>query len=162
MTTFRGDLLQPSLGNEGKPPRAAPFSTTTGFVSAFFGGPFGALIVAVLNVHRCGRWKVDAFWLAAALMLTLGWSAWLPNTQLYAEWHATVVESLGGSGWRYAERALSLALFGLMYWRHQSEDRAATLFGLKRPSGWIAGIVAVLLGNALSVIMYVFFVRGPV
>jgi len=157
VSTFRGDLLQPSLGQRGQPPRAAPFSTTTGFVSSFFGGPFAALIISALNVHRCGRWKADAPWLALVLLLALAWSAWLPSTSFYASWHASVVGALGRSGWRYAGQVVALALYGLMYWRHRGEDRAADLFGLKRPNGWLGGLIATAAGFGLSMLMYVLF-----
>jgi hypothetical protein len=157
VSTYRGDLLQPSLGHEGQAPRAAPYSTTTGFVSSFIGGPFAALIISALNVHRCGRWRADAPWLAVVVLLALAWSAWLPSTAFYASWHASVVGALGRSGWRYAGQVVALALYGLMYWRHRREDRAADLFSLKRPNGWLAGLLAILAGGGLSTLMHFFF-----
>lgn len=153
MYRHHGDLLKPSLSPEAGRPSAAPYSTTSGFVAAFFGGPFGALVAAGLNVHRLRRWRQDAAWLAAGLLLALAWAWLLPQTESYPAWRSGVTEVLGRSGWHYLERALSLALFLVACARHRQIERAAGLFGLPRPNGWIGGIAATIAGFVIHVLV---------
>ena len=154
MTPLRGDLLQPSLGADaGRAPPKAPYSAATSFLSAFFGGPYALLIVGALNVHRCGRWRQDAAVLSGLLLAALAWTLWLPHAALFPPMQAAVTDALGPRSWRYAERAFSLLLCGLLYWRHRSLERAAVMFGLRRSNGLAAGIAAIVVGNALSVLL---------
>jgi hypothetical protein len=153
MDQYHGDLLKPSLSPEAGRPFAAPYSTTSGFVAAFFGGPFGALVAAGMNVHRLRRWRQDAVWFAAGLLLAFAWVWLLPQAPAYPAWRSGVAEVLGRNGWHYVERALSLALFLVACARHRQIERAADLFGLPRPNGWIGGIAATVAGFVLHVLV---------
>lgn len=154
LTRFdRSMLLQPSLSAPGQVPRAAPYSATTGYISSFFGGPYAALIVVALNVHRLGRWREDATWLAFGLALALAWSLWLPGLTVFADIDAILRAALGQGAWRYAERAFSLGLFAVLHWRHRRIDRASDLFALNRPSGWVAGLAAIVCGTLVAVLL---------
>lgn len=153
MDQYQGDLLKPSLSPEVGRPCAAPYSTTSGFVAAFFGGPFGALVAAGMNIHRLRRWRQDAGWLFAGLLLAFAWAWLLPQSAVYPAWRTVVTEALGRNGWHYLERALSLALFLAACARHRQIDRAASLFGLPRPNGWIGGIVAIASGFVIHVLV---------
>jgi hypothetical protein len=144
-----GWLLQPSLSGTGSAPPAAPYSSTTSFACAFLAGPLGVLAIGALNVHRCRRWRKDAVFLALLVIATLAWLFVLPMWEGYAAMQAASVQALGPGAWRYANRAFALALFGLLHWRHRELDRAASLMGLHRPNGWIAGIAVILVANAL-------------
>ena len=57
------DLLMPSLG--GVQVERAPYSSQTGFLAAFFGGPLAACGYGALNARRIGRLTSDGPWLAA-------------------------------------------------------------------------------------------------
>ena len=153
MLKFAQPLLRPSLHADAGQPRAAPYSSTTGFLSAFFGGPFALLGITALNVHRAGRWKADVAWWVAGVILALSWFLLLPRASFFPVVNTALVEALGRGAWRYADRAFSLGLFGVAYWRHRSLDRAADLFGLRRPNGWIAGVGAIVLGTLASALM---------
>jgi hypothetical protein len=144
-----GWLLQPSLSGTGSAPPAAPYSSTTSFACAFLAGPLGVLAIGALNVHRCRRWRKDAAFLSLLIVATLVWLFVVPRWEGYAAMQSATVQALGPGGWRYANRAFALALFGLLHWRHRELDRAANLMGLERPNGWIAGLCVIVVANAV-------------
>ncbi len=148
-TTIRHDLLQPSL--QGQPAGRAPYSQTTGFICAFFGGPMAALLLAGLNAWRVGRWPRDLVFLLPAALLWVGLLWALMHTPAGTAVARTVTDLAGQRGPELLFRALGLAYFAFTaLWLHQREHRMADLMGLSRPNGWYVGLPLVLLGNAAS------------
>lgn len=139
------DLLRPTLG--GARLAKAPYSTTTMFLTAFFGGVFAAIAIVAVNAVRLERWRRDAvvLGLAAALyvafLLALAWTEW------GAAFRAELTAFAGARGLSYLSRALAIGVFGLGYVLHRTEQRSADLMGLERPNGWIAGIACIVGGG---------------
>lgn len=142
------DLLQPTLSEYRKPP--ALYHSTGFFLSAFFGGPMGAAIYASANAWRLGRLKGDlpliVAIVAGAFLVGLEANKWGLLTSL-SEW-------LGGSDRRNLSvvlRALGLACFGAIYLLHRRFYRAARVSGVEPLSGWVPGVIAVLVGFGVNV-----------
>lgn len=150
MPTFsHSDLLRPSLSGPAAV-AAAPYTSQACFFSAFFGGPFAAAMMLALNARRLGRLQRDAFWVlfvAAAYALWLYFVYATPTGRLvYDQLHAW----LGARAISVADRLLALLAFGLGALLHRGEQRSADLFGLKRPNGWLGGIVLIVAGIAAT------------
>ena len=146
-------LLRPSLSGADSAPASAPYSSTTSFVCAFLGGPFAVLVIGAMNIHRCRRWRRDALFMSLLVLGTMVWVFGLPQWDGFPAMVSSVNGVLGSGGRRYANRAYSLVLFGLLYWRHLALDRAATLVGLPRPNGWIAGLAAIAGAAAIPLLL---------
>lgn len=144
-------LLQPSLRGANVALPAAPYSSTTSFACAFLGGPFAVLVIGALSIRRCRRWRQDAWFFSSLVLVTLVWVFVLPLWEGHAALRTAAADALGSGGWRYVNRAFSLLLFGLLYWRHRALDRAADLMGLKRPNGWVAGLAVIVGAAAVSI-----------
>jgi hypothetical protein len=142
------DLLQPSLSAHTL--RRAPYSHQACFFTSFFGGPVASLGISALNGHRIGRLPRDLAWLVPLLLLWLAaeW-AW-QRTVSGQQFNAWLLDHLGESGPRYAERALALLLFACSTWVHRREHRAADLMGLARPNGWGPGLLLIVAGSAAT------------
>ena len=89
-----GGLLQPSLS--GRAQVRAPYSTLTGFLTAFLGGPFGIIALTGLNSWRLLRLKWDLLLLVPATLITL-----------------VLAPALGLVGGLLPLRLYALCLFGL-------------------------------------------------
>ncbi len=74
------DLLQPSLRGDVPANLRAPYSTQTGVLAAWFGGPLAAIGFAVLNAERLGRSRRDALWIAPLFAAWLAILYWHINT----------------------------------------------------------------------------------
>jgi lysylphosphatidylglycerol synthetase-like protein (DUF2156 family) len=146
MTSFsRHELLQPSLDRASRL-SAAPYSLQTGIWSAFFGGPPAAIAMIGINAWRVGRWRRDLTWVALLVVAYVAWIFFMYATPAGAEWRATLAGWLGGRAMAYCERFLAFMVFlgGMLL--HRSEQRSADLFGLKRPNGWLMGILLIVVG----------------
>jgi hypothetical protein len=135
------DLLRPSLSGS-KAPATAIYSATTGYIAAFLGGPVAGAVIAMLNSYRLRRLSKD--WplalLAVALLHALLW--W----QLRDGGNEWLVSHLGRTGPGALDTVVGLLFFCGIYLLHYSSYRSMQLFGLKAPSGWVPGIVAVVIG----------------
>lgn len=138
------DLLRPSLTAD-RSPAAAIYSVRTGFLTAFFGGPIGGAIVALLNSYRLKRLAVD--WpigvLALAIWAGMGWSA------THGGWR-WLDASLGKDSVVYVTRLTNLAFFGVVYLLHRTYYRSMSVLGLAAPNGLAVGIGATIFGFAVN------------
>ena len=138
------DLLQPSLG--GAVRRRAPYSSTTGFLASFFGGPLAALVMAVLDSHRLGRLRRDAAWIAAAALGIVAFEAALRRTAPGQAFVSELHDLLGSAGEVTLFRLLGLAVFALASHVTRFERRSAQLMGVESPNGWLVGLPLALGG----------------
>jgi hypothetical protein len=135
------DLLRPSLSGT-KAPAAAIYSATTGYVSAIFGGPVAAAVIALINSWRLRRLSKD--WLLAPVAVVLLYvMLWWEYQQGGNQW---LTEHLGSSGPAALRSVVSLLFFCGIYLLHYRSYRSMQLLGLKAPSGWVPGIIAVIIG----------------
>ena len=142
------DLLSPSLSGTHAP-AAAIYSATTGYVTAFLGGPVAAAVIALINSWRLRRLSKD--WLLAPLAVALLYvMLWWGYQQGGNKWLAA---HLGSSGPGALRSVVSLLFFCGIYLLHYKSYRSMQLLGIKSPSGWVPGIIAVLIGIAVT---YVF------
>ncbi|MEO8155836.1 MAG: hypothetical protein ABI605_22460 [Rhizobacter sp.] len=149
MSFPRQDLLRPSLTDQAQPP-AAPYTLQTGFFTAFFGGPFAAALMLALNAKRIGRLNQDALWVALIACAFVVWLYFMYATPSGVAAQARLTDLLGERGPMLAQRLLALLAFAASAWLHRREQRSADLFALKRPNGWVAGIVFIVLGVLLT------------
>ena len=144
----RDDLLRPSLQETGV--AKVPYSLRVTFLTAFFGGPFAALAITIVNSVRLRRWLRDLAPLGLALAALLAFTLAL----YWTEWGAGLRASIDGANKRgiaYLYRVIGLLFFGLGTLLHRKEQRSAELMGLDRPNGWIAGLACLFGGVVLSV-----------
>jgi hypothetical protein len=91
-------------------------------------------------------------WIAMLAAIAGGW--WLLNhTDAGAGVQAWLSGQLGRSGARFGYRIAALVLVGIGYLVHRREQRAATLAGLDRPNGLIAGLLCIGLDVALQTLL---------
>lgn len=140
----RNELLQPSLGSDASP-ETSIYSTTTGYMAAFFGGPIGGAAIALTNSWRLKRLGKDWPLALVAVALTLGVTWW----EQRAGGLAWLTSHLGSSGPRFAVRIVGLAMFAVIYLIHRRYYRNMDMMGIKAPSGWVPGIVAIIAGMAI-------------
>jgi hypothetical protein len=139
------DLLRPSLSGT-KVPATAIYSATTGYVAAFLGGPVAAAVVAMINSWRLRRLSKDwplALLAVALLYAMLRWEF----RQGGNEW---LTQHLGSSGPQALRSVVSLLFFCGIYLLHYRSYRSTQLLGLKAPSGWVPGIIAVIIGFCVT------------
>jgi hypothetical protein len=121
------------------------YHSTGFFLSAFFGGPMGAVIYGLANSRLLGRLRQDSPVLLALLAATYllafelhrngllaGFGSWLGMTP-----RSTQVLLI---------RALGLGCFGAIYFMHRKFFRSAQVSAADPLPGWMPGIVAVVLG----------------
>ncbi len=135
------DLLRPSLSGTNAQATAI-YSATTGYVVAFLGGPVAAAIIALLNSWRLRRLSKDwplALLAVAVLYAMLSW-------EYQKGGNAWLTQYLGSSGPRVLQSAVSLLFFCGIYLLHYRSYRSMQVLGLKAPSGWVPGIIAVVVG----------------
>lgn len=140
------DLLMPSL--DGARVERAPFSSQTGFLVAFFGGPLGACAYGALNARRLGRLSADWPWLLALAVvdIVLIWS--LTHGLVGHPWVAALQQEFDGRFGRIASRLFALIVFGCVSLAHRREHRAAALMGRDRPNGTWPGLALIVFGLA--------------
>ncbi len=147
------ELLRPTLSHHNAP-RLAPYSQQTGFLTAFFGGPPAALVMAGVNAQRMGRLAKDLPWLLALGMVFIVAEYALLQTDAgrdVAHWIRSV------ANWRVYHQLVGLLFFGAASLAHRREQRAASLMGADRPKGLWMGVLLIALGFALSKALYQVF-----
>ena len=152
MNMSREDLLQPSLANDSAP-AAAPYSVRTTFLTGFFGGPFAAIAILATNSVRLRRVFRDlpVILVSAAVLLVGSWA--LQKTAGGAVARQWLDETIGANNLRYVYRLLALMIVGCGYLLHRQEQINSDLVGLKRPNGWIAGLICIVGGFVLLSIL---------
>jgi hypothetical protein len=149
MNASREGLLQPTLGQNAQP-AAAPYSVQATFFTGFFGGPFAAIALIVLNSSRLRRLRQDWPALAACVagVLIAGWAlhGTAPAVAPLRDWINT---AFGERSYRYVYRLVALLIVGAGYLLHRKEQRNTDLMGLERPNGWVAGGLCTLAGVAV-------------
>jgi hypothetical protein len=141
-----GALLTASLTEGPTRPLYSPAAT---FMSGFFGGAYGALLMMHLNSRRLRRQRVDA---ALELGLALGWT--LLGYAIYRNLASFGLEGLLGGGVRpqsIVMRGAGLVMVGAAYARHRPFYRAMRMAGTRPPRGMLQWILACLLGAALEI-----------
>jgi hypothetical protein len=135
------DLLRPSLSGTNAQATAI-YSATTGYVAGFLGGPIAAAVIALMNSWRLRRLSKD--WplglLALALLYTMLWWEFRDGGN---EW---LTRYLGSSGPRVLRSVVSLLFFCGIYLLHYKSYRSMQLLGIKSPSGWVPGLIAIVIG----------------
>lgn len=145
----RPDLLRPTVSEPAQVARA-PYSLQTGFLSAFFGGPFAAALMLGVNAWRLKRLPRDAAWVVLIAVAFVAWVAFTSRTEPGLALQATLVELVGRNAMSIAARLLALlACIGAAL-LHRREQRSTDLFGLKRPNGWAVGIALIVIGWGAS------------
>lgn len=148
-SSIRHDLLQPSLSDPAAV-GAAPYSQQTAMLTAFFGGPLALAVLFAIDARRLGRLGRDAPWIALVVAAYAGWMLFAWTTAAGLSLQVALVEELGRRGPQIVERLIALLGAGLATLLHRKEHRSATLFGLKRPNGWVMGIALIVLGSAAT------------
>lgn len=146
MTEWLSELLRPSLSGDTRPPKA-PYSVMMGFLTAFFGGFFAALAVIAINSARLRRLRRDLPIVLSALAAYLA----LLFVLVAAGWSAGLDGNMNKPSGMLV-RALGLAMFGIGYVMHRTEQRAAHVMGLDRPGPWLVGIGCGLGGIGMQVL----------
>lgn len=141
-----GDLLQPSLGRDDSPATAI-YSLRAGFLSAFFGGPLAAAVLALVNAYRLKRLRRDWPIGLLGIALTVGLAWW----QVRGGGDAWLNALIGESATFYALRLAGLALFGVVYAVHRTYYRSMAVLGIKPPHGGLLGVILVVVGIAINV-----------
>ena len=138
------ELLRPSLGSEASPATSI-YSTTVGYIAAFFGGPIGGTAIALTNSWRLKRLGKD--WPLGVIAVALtGGMAWWEQRAGGINW---LNAHFGSGGQRFAVRVVGLAMFAVIYLIHRRYYRSMDMMGIKPPSGWIPGIAATVGGIAV-------------
>ncbi len=136
------DLLQPSLADTPHGTRKI-YSTTVGYIAAFFGGPVAGAIIATVNSWRLGRMRSD--WPLPLGTLVVVALALLPAPLgLFEQLRGW----LGEAGLCLAWRVAGIAVFGISYLMHRNYHRGMAVMGVAAPSGWLLGILAIVAGAA--------------
>jgi hypothetical protein len=144
----QNDLLRPSLSGD-QLPATSIYSAGAGYGAAFFGGPIGAAVIAMLNARRLNRLAKDWPLALLAVLITVGMLWW----QLRMGGNAWLEGHLGSSGPRSVPRVAGLLFFGGIYLLHYKYYRNMQLMGIESPSGWVPAIVAVLIGLAITILL---------
>jgi hypothetical protein len=138
------ELLKPSLGSEASAATSI-YSTTTGYLAAFFGGPIGGAAIALTNSWRLKRLGKDWPLALVAIALTVGMAWW----EQRAGGLAWLTKQLGSSGPRFAVRVVGLAMFAVIYLIHRRYYRNMDMMGITAPKGYAPGIAAIIAGIAV-------------
>ena len=138
------ELLKPSLSDAGSTPTPI-YSTTAGFATAFFGGPFAAVALTAVNSGRLRRLAADAPMLLALAAVSLLIIAFCANPALFGQPDFR----LGNVGMRLVGRGAGLGVFSVSWLMHRRYYRSMQVIGIEPPKGWIAGLACIVFG-ALS------------
>lgn len=139
-------LLEPSL--RGEAPARPLYSIRAGFLVAFFGGPYAALIFASLNSRRAGRLTADLKWWLALGALWTGALWWMMPATLTSG--PPALRFFVPSELRVLVRICGLLTFGVVCLVHRALQRASTLREDAPPSPWLPGVGALLAALALT------------
>lgn len=145
-------LLQPSISPQGTFSVYSPRAT---FMTAFFGGPFAAVLIHALNMKRLGRWRVQAPALAAALVVALLFSVYqavaMARPHLLPFGDAVPANSANGT-LRILARVVALVVWGALYLRFRTLYRASQL-AAEHPPGFKAGLACALIGGGIQALV---------
>jgi hypothetical protein len=144
---YREDLLVPSLSPTSL--RQAPYTTTTGYLVAFFGGPLMALLLGGLNARRGGRLAQDVPWLLAIAVAVLALDVALLRTTGGQAALGVLRQLLGGNASTLLWHVTGLLCFAATSLAHARLERMAALSASPRPNGIWLGIGLCVLGNVL-------------
>ena len=146
------DLLKPSLSS----PRdvRSLYSVRANYLVAFVGGVYASIGMGVANSLRAQRLQRD--W-PVYLAAFVGWTA-------FVLWYSRATALGTPPAWagvlgahhrtlNIIGRALGLALFGIVYLRHQALFRAAEALGVGAPSPWKVGLVVCGLALVVSLVV---------
>ena len=142
------ELLRPTLSEYRQAP--ALYNSTGFALSAFFGGPLGAVLFGLFNSRRLSRLSADlpvfvAMCAAAFFVVYL-----FDGSGVLV----SLGDTLGMNPSRTVQlvlRALALGCFGAIYFQQRKFYRAGQVSGTKPLSAWLPGIVAVVLGVCANV-----------
>lgn len=150
-TPSSSDLLRPTVA--GGKPQQAPYSLQTAFLSSFFGGPFAAVAIFLINARRIGRLRADLTLgvLLALLYIAIQW--WWRTTPGGAAFNGWLIGSLGAGGGGYVDRLLGLVAFAAGSMLHRREHKASDLMGQPRPHGLSLGLALIVGGWMASVVL---------
>jgi uncharacterized membrane protein AbrB (regulator of aidB expression) len=137
-------LLRPTLGGVGAN-RTSIYSTTVGYISAFFGGPIAAAIVALVNSRRLNRLQRDWPFALVAIGVEIAFIQWQVNGG-----SPRLDEALGSGAHRWMRRLLGLFFFGLAYALHRTFYRNMAIAGISPPAGWLLGSLAIAAGLSFN------------
>lgn len=144
----KDELLRPTLSEYRQAP--ALYNSTGFALSAFFGGPAGAVLFGLFNSRKLSRLPADL-----PVFVALGTAAFLV---VYLFDGSGVLASLGdtlgtnpGRTLQLVLRALALACFGAIYFLQRKYYRAGQVSGVKPLSAWVPGIVALVLGTGANI-----------
>lgn len=142
----RDDLLQASLGHEDSLSTAL-YSSRTGYVTSFFGGPLAGAVIAMANAYRLRRLRTDWPLGVAGVALHVGFLWWWARGG-GAQWSRAHLEAGSASVFT---RILGLVFFAAAYAWHRQYYRNMAFMNLESPSGWVIGIAAILGGVGLDI-----------
>jgi hypothetical protein len=142
------ELLRPTLSEYRHAP--ALYNSTGFAVSAFFGGPVGAVLFGLFNSRKLSRLPADL-----PVFVALGAAAFLV---IYLFDGSGVLAALGDAlgtepprTIQIALRALALGCFGAIYFLQRNYYRAGQVSGAKPLPAWLPGIIAVVLGSVANI-----------
>lgn len=150
----KDDLLQPSL-SAGDAPGVSIYSTTTGYIASYFGGPLAAAIIALLNSFHLGRLNRDWPFGALALLAVPGYFKWL-QVGGRQQWLSAVI---GQRSIPYVYRLMGVLFFGLAYLLHRRYYRGMALVGVPARPGWVPGIIAIVAGMTYAYLVVEFLIN---
>ncbi|MGE0031013.1 MAG: hypothetical protein AB7T20_07835 [Steroidobacteraceae bacterium] len=148
----REDLLRPSLQASDSGQKAI-YSTTAGYLTAFFGGPFAAIGMGILNSWRLGRIRADALIIVAAIAAALAVFSFLLRPELFGQPELDVTTR----NIRLVTRLLALALFGAFWLLHKRYYRGMQLLALAPPNPWPAAIACGSIDLLLTMALLAWF-----
>src|SRR5688572_15243311 len=151
--TANDDLLRPSIEKTDAAHKAI-YSTTTGYLTAFIGGPFAAIAMAAINSGRLRRLARDALPLVAAIAVSVGLYAFLARP----EWFGQAGLDLTDRNARLGARVFALLLFGAFWLLHKRYHRGAEIMGLEQPNPWVGGIACVVFGTLATYLVIAWLV----
>lgn len=142
------ELLRPTLSEYRQAP--ALYNSTGFALSAFFGGPLGAILFGLFNSQRLSRLSADLP-VFVALCSAAFFVVYLFDGSGVL---ASLGDTLGTNPGRTVQivlRALALGCFGAIYFLQRKYYRAGQVSGTKPLSAWVPGIAAVVLGAGANV-----------
>ncbi|WAS97912.1 hypothetical protein [Nannocystis punicea] len=141
-------LLQSSIRRSSV---TAIYSLRAAFYTAFFGGPFAAILIHRRNAELLGRLDRDRGVHIAALVLALAFYVAGAYVAVHPEVLAGLPPELKPAQFvRYTSRLVALLIWAGLYFRMRDEYRAARLQDAHLP-GWREGLMWVLVGGVASV-----------
>jgi len=144
------NLLQPSVKRVSV---AGIYSLRAAFYTAFFGGPFAAILIHWRNAELLDRQERDRGAFVGALVLALVFYVAATYVFAHPELLAGLPEELQRPRMiRWTSRLVALIIWGGLYFRMRDEYRAAGLRAAHLPA-WRAGLWCVVVGGVASFVV---------